>query len=117
MFLHTTHVEARPDYRPYLRFNNGAAGEVTLVDELRGEMFEPLKDETLFATARQDDTLGTGKTGDKPQFPQPDLKTADLARVTDTPRRTIERWLQQLKAAGQIEFRGAPKTGGYHAKP
>lgn len=117
MFLHTTHVEARPDYRPYLRFNNRAAGEVTLVDELRGEMFEPLKDETLFATARQDDTLGTGKTGDKPQFPQPGLKTADLARVTDTPRRTIERWLQQLKAAGQIEFRGAPKTGGYNAKP
>lgn len=55
------------------------------------------------------------ETGDKPQFPQPGLKTADLARVTDTPRRTIERWLQQLKLAGRIEFRGAPKTGD-HAK-
>lgn len=56
------------------------------------------------------------KTGDRPQFPQTDLETVDLARVTDTPRRTIERWLQQLKPAGRIEFRGAPKTGGYHAK-
>lgn len=60
------------------------------------------------------------KTGDRPQLPliqsQPGLKTVDLARVTDMPRRTIERWLQQLKPAGRIEFRGAPKTGGYHAK-
>lgn len=30
-----------------------------LLDELWGEMFEPLKDEALFATARQDGELGT----------------------------------------------------------
>jgi hypothetical protein len=40
---------------------------------------------------------------------QPGLRTTDLVRATDTPRRTIERWLQQLKAAGQIKFRGAAK--------
>ncbi len=59
MFLHTTHVEARPGYRLYLEFNNNLRGEVNLIDELWGEMFEPLKDEQLFATAHQDDTLGT----------------------------------------------------------
>jgi len=59
MFLHTTQVEARPGYRLYLEFNNGVTGEVNLMDELWGEVFEPLTDATLFATARQDEVLGT----------------------------------------------------------
>ena len=59
MFLHTTHVEARPGHRLYLQFNNGGAGEVCLLNELLGEVFEPLKDESLFATAHQDDVMGT----------------------------------------------------------
>jgi ATP-dependent DNA helicase RecG len=29
------------------------------------------------------------------------------------PRRTIERWLKQLREEHKIEFRGAAKTGGY----
>lgn len=29
-------------------------------------------------------------------------------------QRTTERWLNQLKKQGLIEFRGAPKSGGYH---
>jgi len=36
MILHTIEVKALPDYRPFLRFNNGAAGEVDLRDELEG---------------------------------------------------------------------------------
>jgi hypothetical protein len=37
--------------------NNGVTGEVCLMNELLGEVFEPLKDEALFATARQDDVM------------------------------------------------------------
>jgi hypothetical protein len=59
MFLHTTHVQARPGYHLHVEFNNGMSGEVCLLDELWGEVFEPLKDERLFTTARQDDLLGT----------------------------------------------------------
>ena len=59
MFLHTTSVTALPGFRLRLSFNNGTSGEVCLLDQLWGEMFEPLKDEALFATARQDDELGT----------------------------------------------------------
>jgi hypothetical protein len=59
MFLHTTTVTVLPGFRLQLSFNNGVAGEVCLLDELWGEMFEPLKDEALFATARQDDEMGT----------------------------------------------------------
>ena len=31
-------------------------------------------------------------------------------------QRTIERWIKQLKDKNKIEFRGAPKTGGYYVK-
>lgn len=31
----------------------------------------------------------------------------------EVPKRTVERWVKQLKDAHKIEFRGAPKTGGY----
>ena len=45
---------------------------------------------------------------------QPGLKTAELVAQTGKSQRTIERWLKQLKENGLIEFRGAPKTGGYY---
>lgn len=59
MFLHTTHVEPRSGHRLFLRFNNGVSGEVDLSGDLWGEMFEPLKDAALFATARHDEIMQT----------------------------------------------------------
>ena len=59
MFLHTTTVTVLPGFRLQITFNNGMAGVIFLLDELWGEMFEPLKDESVFATARQNDELGT----------------------------------------------------------
>jgi hypothetical protein len=59
MFLHTTYIEAKPGYRLFVRFNNGETGEIDLSAELWGEMFSPLKDEKLFATARQDEIMRT----------------------------------------------------------
>ena len=46
---------------------------------------------------------------------KPSLNTAKLVEQTGAPKRTVERWLQQLKAQGLVEFKGAPTTGGYHA--
>lgn len=59
MILHTTEVKALPDYRLFLKFNNGASGEVRLLDELTGEVFEPLRDPALFDTARQHPVMRT----------------------------------------------------------
>jgi ATP-dependent DNA helicase RecG len=39
--------------------------------------------------------------------------TENFDKVT---KRTIERWIKQLKADGKIEFIGSPKIGGYYAK-
>ena len=47
---------------------------------------------------------------------QPGIKTSELIAQTAKPQRTVERWLKQLKDSETIEFRGAPKTGGYYIK-
>lgn len=59
MILHTTDVTPLPGHRLELRFNNGEAGIVDLSNELDGEVFEPLKDPELFATAHQHPVMRT----------------------------------------------------------
>ena len=59
MILHTTEVAALPDYRLFLRFNNGEAGEVDLSAEIDGEVFEALRDPDVFATASQHPLMRT----------------------------------------------------------
>lgn len=59
ILLHTEVVEPRPGHRLFVRFNNGVSGEIDLSAELWGEMFEPLRDEALFMSARQDEVMGT----------------------------------------------------------
>lgn len=59
MILHTTEVMPLPNYRLFLRFNNGVSGEVNLADELDGEVFGELRDPALFATASQHPVMRT----------------------------------------------------------
>jgi hypothetical protein len=59
MILHTTEVTPLPNYRLRLVFNTGEKGEVDLSNELDGEIFEPLRNHEVFATARQDPVLRT----------------------------------------------------------
>jgi hypothetical protein len=59
VILHTIEVKPLPEYRLYLRFNNGVDGEVDLRDELEGEVFEALRDPDQFSTAYQHPVMGT----------------------------------------------------------
>lgn len=59
MILHVCEAKPLPDYRLWLKFDDGTEGIADLSPELWGEMFEPLKDPALFATARVDATLKT----------------------------------------------------------
>jgi hypothetical protein len=59
MFLHLEHVEPRPGHRLFVRFDNGVSGELSLFDELCGEMFLPLRDESTFNTAHLDPVMRT----------------------------------------------------------
>lgn len=49
----------RRDYRVWLKFADGVEGEVDLGDELRGEVFEPLRDKAVFRQLVFDRELGT----------------------------------------------------------
>ncbi|MBF0262562.1 MAG: DUF2442 domain-containing protein [Magnetococcales bacterium] len=57
--LHVTDVRYQGDYRLWLAFDNGIEGEVNLESELWGEVFDPLLNKSVFASARVDPELGT----------------------------------------------------------
>jgi len=59
MFLHVREAEYRHDYVIWLRFNDGAEGEIDLADELEGEVFGPLKNLDAFKRFRVDPDLET----------------------------------------------------------
>jgi ATP-dependent DNA helicase RecG len=46
----------------------------------------------------------------------PGQRTNEIAAALNLPVRTIQRLLKKLKDSEQIEFQGAPKTGGYYEK-
>ena len=59
MILHVKEAKYLHDYVIWLRFNDGAEGEVNLKDELYGEVFELLKDLEMFKSFRVDPILET----------------------------------------------------------
>ena len=59
MILHVREAKYVRDYVIWLRFNDGAEGEVDLRDDLEGEVFEPLKDPSRFQQFRVDPEIET----------------------------------------------------------
>ena len=57
--LDVTEVRYLHDYVLWLRFEDGVQGEVDLFAELEGEIFEPLRDRSFFATVALNPELGT----------------------------------------------------------
>jgi hypothetical protein len=59
MILHVREAKYLHDYVIWLRFNDGAEGEVDLRDELSGEVFESLQDIEQFKQFSVDPDLVT----------------------------------------------------------
>ena len=59
MFLHVTDAKYLRNYVIWLRFNNGAEGEIDLEGELEGEVFSPLKDVEQFKRFHIDPEIET----------------------------------------------------------
>jgi len=59
MILHVHEVKHIKDYILWIRFNDGAEGEIDLKNELEGEVFGPLQDQSLFQTVQVDPELQT----------------------------------------------------------
>lgn len=59
MILHVKKAKYRHDYVIWVRFSDGAEGEVDLTNELKGEVFGPLKDINKFKSFKVDPVLET----------------------------------------------------------
>jgi hypothetical protein len=59
MFLYVKEAKYQRDYIIWLRFNNGAQGEIDLASELDGEVFGPLRDVQKFCAFHVDPELET----------------------------------------------------------
>jgi hypothetical protein len=59
MFLHVKEAKYLHDYTLWLRFNDGAEGEVDLAAELEGEVFGPLRNIQTFRNFRVDPEIET----------------------------------------------------------
>ena len=59
MILHVKEARYLYDYVIWLRFNDGAEGEVNLKDDLYGEVFVPLKNLEMFQSFKVDLDLET----------------------------------------------------------
>jgi hypothetical protein len=57
--LNVREVNGRGEYRLWLRFNDGAEGEIDLREHLIGPGFEPLRDPIAFAAVRVDPEIRT----------------------------------------------------------
>lgn len=81
MILHVKEARYLHDYVIWLRFNDGAEGEVDLANELDGEVFEPLKDKQQFKKFRVDPELQTVVWGNDadlaPEFLYENLKVLE----------------------------------------
>ncbi len=57
--LNVCDVEVRGAYRLWLRFSDGAEGEIDLGQQLAGPIFQPLRDPSAFAAVRVDPEIRT----------------------------------------------------------
>jgi len=59
MFLHIIEAKYLSDYKIEVLFNNGQKGVADLSRVLKGKIFEPLKEKTVFAQLKIDKELET----------------------------------------------------------
>lgn len=59
MFLHITNARYLEDYKVEVSFNDGRKGIADLADALKGSMFEPLKNKSVFSRLAVDKELDT----------------------------------------------------------
>lgn len=57
--LNVCDVKVCGGYRLWLRFSDGAAGEIDLFHQLTGPVFQPLRDPSIFAAVRVDPEIRT----------------------------------------------------------
>jgi hypothetical protein len=87
MLYRIIEVEARPDFRVWIRFEDGTQGEVDLSDLVGNGVFEPLSDPEEFERVYIDEETGTlawpGELDVAPDRLYRDLKPVSTSRVRE----------------------------------
>ena len=94
---------------------------IELIDDRRGNQFKVVVQRASQPTGGVSEGVNEGVSEGVGRLllliqQQPGLRAPMLASTLNTSVKNVERWLQQLKDQQRIEFRGAPKTGGYYSK-
>jgi hypothetical protein len=100
--LHMTEVTPRANYRLFVRFNNGDAGEVDLSSELDGKVFGRLRDPAQFATAYLHPVMRTVAWANK---------TTKTTKTYLAPVLLLELMRQQQVQALLVNIAGADNKG------
>ncbi len=81
MLVHVVEARTVGDFRVWLKFNDGLEGEIDLAGELDGEVFEPLRDVSYFASFRLEGHTLTWPNGADmaPEFLHEQVKAAQAA--------------------------------------
>ena len=89
------------------------------VDFMLGAILHSLKAQKTAGINHRDDmngaANGAAKSVQEYIVQHPGVRANLIAVNLRLPIRSVQRYLQQLRNQGRIEFRGAPKNGGYHA--
>jgi hypothetical protein len=101
MILHVKRARYLHDYVLWVRFSDGAEGEVNLAGELDGEVFEPLKDIALFKAFRVDPELETIVWPNEADLAPEFLRE----KLTAPPKDAVDQ--RRIPRKGQLEPAGA----------
>ncbi len=94
--------------------NNGSPEAQFETDEDRSYFQVILKMHSEFVTKMPDGVSGGVNELLQLIIDYPGSRVPFFVETMDVPGRTVERFLKTLRDEGTIEFRGAPKTGGYY---
>ncbi|MCI5224393.1 MAG: DUF2442 domain-containing protein [Candidatus Electrothrix sp. AR4] len=83
MFTHVEQAKYINGYKIWLSFNDGSEGEIDLSSELYGEIFEPLKDISLFKSfTLEGHTLSWSNGADfAPEFLHEHIVTSNMVNA------------------------------------
>ena len=108
-------------YYDAINKSSALADSGPFVDFMLGEILRALKQHRGSITGAVTGAATGAVTGAVNQVSDyvsgmPGCRANAIASALELPLRTVQRYLEQLKKQGRIEFRGAPRNGGYYPK-
>lgn len=107
--------DSQQAYYDAIKASTKGADSGAFIDFMLTEIHETLK---VYQREKSADGGVNGGVNDVLKYIliNPNSRVNVIAEALQIPVRSVERYLSQLKKDGKIEFRGAPRNGGYFLK-